>query len=65
METSFSVVLNTFERSSRNSDLKRSFKSIIKQSLKPKELIIVNSGDKKLYLDLIKKYKKKKTSLSK
>tara|TARA_B110000238_G_scaffold195389_1_gene234533 strand:+ start:310 stop:1128 length:819 start_codon:yes stop_codon:yes gene_type:complete len=60
METSFSVVLNTFERSSRNSDLKRSFKSIIKQSLKPKELIIVNSGDKKLYLDLITKYKKKK-----
>ena len=59
MIVNFSVILNTFERESQLSDLKKCFKSIFNQSIKPKEIIVVHSGNKKFQSNEFKKYSNK------
>ena len=56
MIINFSVILNTFERESQLSDLKKCFKSIFNQSIKPKAIIVVHSGNKKFQSNKFKKY---------
>ena len=55
MIINFSVILNTFERV-QLSDLKKCFKSIFNQLIKPKEIIVVHSGNKKFQSNKFKKY---------
>jgi len=70
MKPKFSVILNTFDRVSRDKDIKKCLKSIFLQSYKPDEIIIVNSGDKTISYKSLNKHKikiinlKKKTTIS-
>jgi glycosyltransferase involved in cell wall biosynthesis len=50
MHSNFSVVLITHERDKRNFYLRRSLNSILNQTIKPSEIIIVNSGHNKIDL---------------
>jgi len=59
MIVKFSVILNTFERETQISDLKNCLKSIFSQSIKPNEVIVVHSGNKKFNLTKFPKYIKK------
>tara|TARA_B100000886_G_scaffold277321_1_gene201298 strand:+ start:15930 stop:16736 length:807 start_codon:yes stop_codon:yes gene_type:complete len=56
MIINFSVILNTFERETQLSDLKKCLKSIFDQSIKPKEVIVVHSGNKKFQSTKFQKY---------
>ena len=51
MHSNFSVVLITHERDKRNFYLRRSLNSILNQTIKPSEIIIVNSGHNKIDLN--------------
>lgn len=53
MHTSYTVIITTFNR---NLLLQRSLKSVLDQSLQPKEIIIINNHNK----DIKKKFKSKK-----
>tara|TARA_B110000971_G_scaffold200577_1_gene218735 strand:+ start:698 stop:1444 length:747 start_codon:yes stop_codon:yes gene_type:complete len=61
MKINFSVILNSFERQSRFSDLKKSLHCLVNQSCQPKEILLVNSGNKKF--DICKFNIKKKMNI--
>ena len=51
MEINFTVILNTFERKNRDKNLDISLSSILNQTLKPNEILIINSGNSKLKIN--------------
>jgi glycosyltransferase involved in cell wall biosynthesis len=65
MNIQFSVILNSYERDSRTNDLRKCLKCLFRQSYKPKEIILVNSGYRKLKLKFKKKQNVKIINLKK
>ena len=55
MKINFTAILNTFERKKRDENLYLSLNSILNQTLKPDEILIINSGKNKL--NISKKFK--------